>query len=516
MKMRSIFWFYLLLLLPVFATAQDAPEVTLANPYNTLYSHLYYLQPDSYRPDLAAKVIYNVPDSAKAQKLAIQIKQILDGKGLYVPLKQAPTNPNFLDSTSRKHIYTIFPDELPEIYLERIDSLWYYSTESIEAVPSLHKKVYPFGADFLVKLVPQSGNKKFLGLALWQYAGIGLLLIFAVVFQLLFSRILNPLITRLSRSRLYPSLISKQVIWKLARLISIWILFQIIRSIIPVLQLPIEASQAVVIGLRLVLTLIAIFIGLRILDMILLYAGKLTENTENKLDDQLMPIVKRSVQAVIILIGIINILRLLDVNVTALIAGISIGGLALALAAQDTVKNLIGSAVIFIDRPFQIGDWIIGSGFEGSVVEVGFRTTRIQSLDSSIIAVPNGTIANMAIRNLGVRAYRLFNIKLGITYDTPPGKIEEFMAGLKEVILQHEHAQNEGYYVHLSEMADSSINILFRAVLDVPDYATELKSKEELYLAILRLAEEKGVDFAFPSTSVYIEGMQETGSKKQD
>ena len=195
----------------------------------------------------------------------------------------------------------------------------------------------------------------------------------------------------------------------------------------------------------------------------------------------------------------------MNVNVTALIAGVSIGGLALALAAQDTVKNLIASALIFVDKPFQIGDYVIAGGQEGTIVEVGFRSTRIQQVDTSIITIPNGTIANMPITNLGVRQSRLFNIMIGVTYDTPPEKIEAYIGQLKELVLNHPRTKNEPFYVHLREMAGSSINIMFRCYIDTTAFPEELQIKEEIYLEIIRIAQQLGVNFAFPSQSIYIE-----------
>ncbi|MEO1712040.1 MAG: mechanosensitive ion channel family protein, partial [Bacteroidota bacterium] len=274
---------------------------------------------------------------------------------------------------------------------------------------------------------------------------------------------------------------------------------------LPMLQLPITVGPFVMTGLKIASSLIFMVGALTVVDIVVAYAKRFTSNTASKMDDQLLPIIRKGIQAVIVIGVLIQILRLLDFNVTALIAGVSIGGLALALAAQDTVKNLIGSAMIFVDRPFQIGDYIISGDFEGSVVQVGFRTTRIQTVDSSIIAVPNGTVANAAIRNLGIRTFRLYNTTLGVTYDTTAEQIEAFMEGLRTIIKEHPNVLEEGQVVKFSQFADSSLNIMFRARILVQTYDEELQVKEDLNLAILRLATDMGIGFAFPSTSVYIE-----------
>ena len=498
-------------LLPVFLSANlsaqstEAPEVNLRSPYNTIYIHLYYLQPDSYEPDKAAQALYGVSDSLKATELAIKLKQILDGKGLYVRPNLLPREPNYLDSLTEKAFYTPFPEELPEVYLEKIEDEWYYSEHTVQQIPLLHKSVYPFGSDLLLKILPQLGQEKFLGLAVWQYLGIGLLFLLSVLIHFVLSRLLNPIVKRLSRSRLYPSLVSPELVWKIARLLSLFLIIRFVTLFLPALQLPISISSFSLVVLKIVLTIFAVLIALRVLDVVMLYAGEVTARTENKLDEQLIPIMTRIFQVVIIIGGIVHILRLLDVNVAALIAGVSIGGLALALAAQDTVKNLIGSAMIFFDQPFQIGDFIEGGDIAGTVVEVGFRTTRIKQIDSSIIAVPNGTIANMAITNLGAREFRLLNITLSITYTTEPDLIDRFVVALRQLVEEHPKTLKEGYYVHLRNLSESSLDIMFRVFLSVEDYAAELSVREEILMSVIRLAEKMGVSFAFPSTSVYLE-----------
>ena len=203
------------------------------------------------------------------------------------------------------------------------------------------------------------------------------------------------------RARVKSETIDPKKILKIAHAISMLFLVWFARLFVPVLQLPIALAEWSILGLNIFITVIVVILLLRVVSLVVDYASKFVEQTESKMDEQLMPIINRLVQVIIILGGLIEIFKLLNVNLTALIAGVSIGGLALALAAKDTAANLIGSAMIFFDRPFQIGDYIVGSGFEGTIVEVGFRTTRIQQIDTTITSVPNGSIANMVIANKG-------------------------------------------------------------------------------------------------------------------
>jgi MscS family membrane protein len=512
MKKRNVtgLWFACLLLLSIPLAGQrqkpvkDVP-ITLESPYNTILVHLHYLQPDTYQPDSAARVIYTIDDPETAVRRAIQLKQVLDGLGLYVRIFQLPDDPDYIDSITHSAIYAPFPRELPDVYVEKVNGRWYYSEETIERTPALHKQVYPFGADLLLNLLPRLGHNEVLGLALWQYAGLLIIFLMAFALHFILSRLLNPIVGRLSRSRLNPSLIHSGLVWSIARLVSILIVIKLIQIFLPVLQLP-AASAGFAMGVtRIVITVLFLLLGLRVLDVFMAYMHQLTLRTANRLDEQLVPIIKRILQAVVIIWAVFQIMYILNVNVTALIAGVSIGGLALALAAQDTVKNLIGSTMIFVDRPFQIGDYVIAGDVEGVIVEVGFRTTRFRRIDSSIVSVPNGTIANMSITNLGAREHRLLNTDIAITYDTPPDLIEAFMEGLKELIEAHPKTRKEGYHVRFKNLGSFSLDIFFRVPIETADYADELRIKEELLLGVVRLAEKLGVRFAFPSSTMYIE-----------
>ncbi len=496
---------FLVFSVSVFSQAANAPEATLENPYNTMYVHLYYLQAETYQPDVAAVTLFRSQDSTQMIANAIKLKQIFDGNGLFVRLNQLPQEANYIDSTTQKPYYTPFPADLPDVYLEKVGSQWLFSKETVSLIPSLHKKTYPFGTHRLLTLLPKMGQNRFLGLAVWQYLSFGIILLFGWILYKLLSGLLIPIVRRILKSYFKVQLHENGKILKVAQAISLLFLFWLIRILVPVLQLPISLAGASILILKIIMTIIAVVLAVRIISLVMDYAMRFAEGTEQRMDEQLIPIIRRSLMIVFVIIGIFHILQLLDVNIAALIAGVSIGGLALALAAQDTVKNLIGSAMIFFDRPFQIGDYIIGAGVEGTVKEVGFRTTRLQTSDTSIISVPNGTIANVAITNKGVRVYRLFMTTLGVTYDTSPDLIEKFIEGLRKMIENHPVTRKEGYYVYLNALEASSLNIVFRTHLEVDNGADEFEAKESILLGILRLAESLKINFAFPSSTVYVE-----------
>lgn len=471
-----------------------------------MYVHLYYLQKDTYHPEKAAQALSKIGLSQKElEKRAIQLKQILDGQGLFVYFSQIPTQVDYIDSLTNKAIFTPFPKALPNLYLQKNEGKWLYSEESVRAIPSLHKGVFPYGTDVLLNYLPRLGQSKILGLAIWQYLGLFLLLIIGLLVHVILSRVLNFIFDRL-KSR--PSLSQRWnefSVQKIARYVSVLIIIRIIKILLPVLLLPVTSMEYAISIIRVITVVLIVMIALKVVDILMSYTQKFTQKTVSKMDEQLVPILRRFLQVFIILGGILQLLSIFNVNITALIAGVSIGGLALALAAQDAVKNLIGSIMIFIDQPFQIGDYISDGDESGTIEEVGFRSTRIRKPDSSLVSIPNGSLANRSITNMGVRTFRLFQTNLGVTYQTSPEKIEAFIVKLKEIAAAHPFVREEGMYISLQSLDDSAISILFRVQLDTGDYAKELQLKEELLFKIIRLAAEMQVDFAYPTTAVFIE-----------
>ncbi len=499
----------LLLLLPLPLLAQQQPEkappVTLETPHNAAYVHLYYLQTDFYEPEKSAQTLNGPQDSLERVKLAIKLKQIFDGKGLYMQLNRIPKDPDFVDTTVNQAVFTPFPNALPEVYLEKTEGEWRYSAETVSQIEALHEEVYPFGADLLLQLAPLVGQREVLGLKAWQFVGLLIILLLAIAVHFILSRILRPVVRRLSNSRLYPALVPTKLIWTIARLVSVLVVIWLIKLFLPPLQLPIEAANFAVVVIRLVSLVLIVAILFRILDIIILYAGKAAERTESKMDEQLLPVLERGTQFLIFAGAIIQGLRVFQVDITTLIAGISIGGLAIALAAQDTIKNLFGSLTIFMDKPFQIGDWINFAGVDGTVEEVGFRSTRVRTFANSLVYVPNGKLADMVVDNYGLRKYRRFSTTISVTYDTPPELIEKFVEGLKTIVASHADTWKDFYEVRLNGMGAHSLDILFYIFFDVPTWSEEMRARHEVLLEVLKLAKALGVRFAFPTQTMHVE-----------
>ena len=242
----------------------------------------------------------------------------------------------------------------------------------------------------------------------------------------------------------------------------------------------------------------------RFIDVIGDYLRAKALQTENKFDDMLVPLVRRMLKIFVVLIGIAYLLSTVTEDFYRVIAGLSIGSAVLMFAFKDSLENVFGTFTVLIDKPFQLGDWITVDGADGTVERVGFRSTRIRTFYNSLVSIPNRHFISARVDNWGSRQYRRLRMTLGVTYDTPPEKIEAFCEGIRELLRQHPYTRKDYYHVYLNGFGASSLDILLYCFLETPDWAMELRERHRLLADILRLAEQLSVQFAFPSTSVYV------------
>jgi MscS family membrane protein len=261
--------------------------------------------------------------------------------------------------------------------------------------------------------------------------------------------------------------------------------------------------------LKISLSGVFLWLVYRLINVLSDYLVDVVSKTESTLDDQLVPLLNKAIKIFVIIFGVLIIIQNLGVNVVSVLAGLGIGGFAIAFAAKDMVANFFGSLMILFDSPFQVGDWIVVGGAEGTVEEIGFRSTKIRTFYNSLISVPNADLATKEVDNMGRREYRRVREVLGITYDTPPEKIEAFLEGIKNIIKSNEYTRKNYYHVVFSGYGGSSLNILIYFFLRVPDWSTELVEKQNVFIEILRLAKELNIDFAFPTRTLHIESSPE-------
>jgi MscS family membrane protein len=255
------------------------------------------------------------------------------------------------------------------------------------------------------------------------------------------------------------------------------------------------------------LAIIVTYIVYQSVELVDYWMRRLTAKTDTTLDDMMVPLVRKTLRTLTVLLGLVQIAQQLsDKPITSILAGLGVGGLAVALAAQDTIKNFFGSVVIFADHPFQLGDRIVVSGEDGTVEEVGMRSTRIRTLDGHLVTIPNGELANKLIRNIGRRPYIKRVANITITYDTPPEKVERALEIIRGLLADHQAKMHPEFpsRVYFNNFNDSSLNILVIYWFAPPAYWDFLEFDEFLNLEILKRFNEEGIEFAFPSRTVYL------------
>jgi MscS family membrane protein len=448
----------------------------LRSPHQTTQFFLKNLQHDNYQPQQAAKAFLwaTEGDQQKAVEYAIKWKQVLDGSGHYIDLESIPKNWNYLDSSEMSHKF-IISDDFPNIALIRVNQQWVFSKASLPAILEAHQELFRFGTDRLLNLLPKLGTREILGLYLYQYLGILILILMAILIHRILSFFINKILVRLVRRSGIKELQSGYLI-PIARPFSWFLVTFFVLIFVPALQLPPESSRYVIMLLRSLLPLFATIVLYRFTNVLSEYLMRLAEKTESTLDDQLVPLLRKTLKTFVIVIGTLFILANLNIDIIPLLTGLSIGGLAFALAAQDTIKNFFGSLMIFIDKPFQIGDWITSGDIDGSVEEVGLRSSRIRTFRNSLMYVPNSKLADSTIDNHGLRKYRRFYTQIAVTYDTPPDLIQTFVEGLRKVVETHPDTRKDFYNVYFNDMAAYSLNIMFYIFFEVPNWQEEIRA----------------------------------------
>jgi len=230
------------------------------------------------------------------------------------------------------------------------------------------------------------------------------------------------------------------------------------------------------------------------------------DSTESTIDNILVPLFGKTLRIfIVILAGIIVIQNLTGVEIGPLLASLGIGGLAVALAAKDSIANFFGTLTILFDKPFQVGERIVIDNYDGVVEDVGFRSTRIRLLTGALVTIPNEKVVNSGLENIGKRPNIRWLNNIGITYDTPPEKIERAVAIIREIISDHEGMHPDfPPRVYFNGFNDWSLNILVLAWYHPPEYWDFQEWVQRTCLLITRRFSAEGIDFAFPTRTLHL------------
>ena len=265
-------------------------------------------------------------------------------------------------------------------------------------------------------------------------------------------------------------------------------------------------GQSIITKIFSLMYIYAVFrIFLRVIDYIGLILKHKAELTENKMDDQLIPFATEMGKIIIVIFALFIVLgNVFGINITALATGLGIGGLAIAMASKESLENLLGSFTIFFDRPFTVGDIVQVGSVTGQVEKVGFRSTRIKTFDRSIVTVPNKKMVDAELDNLGLRPVRRVKFHIGVTYETSTEQIKNNVNDIQEMINIHPKTNDDGR-VRFQEFGASSLDILVIYYVDSPRWEDLINAKQDINFKIMDIVKKHKSDFAFPSTSVYLQ-----------
>jgi MscS family membrane protein len=257
------------------------------------------------------------------------------------------------------------------------------------------------------------------------------------------------------------------------------------------------------IGLKLIIACSITYVAVKFVDLSMrVWQHRVESSEEAGLDLHLLPVIRNTLKVFVILVGVLVTTQNLGMSVTGLLASLSIGGLAVSLAAQDTLSNLFAAVAIFADKPFRIGDHIKLENIEGTVETIGLRSTRVRNLDGFLVTIPNKTMAAANISNVGKRSGIRTVMNLGITFDTPAQTVERVMVLINEIY--RPHPKTAELLISFNKFDASILNIQIIHWWDSTNMAEYLMGIRELNLELKRRFDAEGISFAFPTQTVYL------------
>ncbi|MCH2110069.1 MAG: mechanosensitive ion channel family protein, partial [Polyangiaceae bacterium] len=487
------------------------PLSDCSTPRRALHNTFYFLQADSYDPEQASLCAAKEGRSPRrVQELVEGVKHLLDARAFRVVPASYSDDPTWTNPLTGTPSLAIDP-VLPRIQLARdADGEWQLTKSALDRVAYLQSKGTLFSAKTISTFPSWLRNNVF-GIELWQLFSLSGILLLGVVLRKVLQFILRRRLAPLARRLGVNSVV--HIVDVFAGPGSTILMAVVLAFLYPQLELPFTTAKVLSVAVRAMVIISVVLSVYRMVDVLADRMALRAASTDSKLDDQLVPLVRKALKIVVATAGLLFLLQNLDVDVGSLLAGLGIGGVAVALAAKDTVANFFGSLMIFIDRPFQIGDWVKVSDVEGIVEEVGFRSTRVRTFYNSLVTIPNAHFTEASIDNLGLREYRRTYTVFNLTYGTTPTQMEAFVEGLRAIVAANPYTRKDYYEIHMSGFGAHSLDVMFYIFFKVGSWSEELQQRHNVYLEVLRLAQELKVEFAFPTQTLHLESVAQPGAR---
>jgi MscS family membrane protein len=393
-----------------------------------------------------------------------------------------------------------------EVLLARVvdengELVWRFGASTVRRIPILYEQ-YGYGP--LGAVLPSAMFEvRFLEIQLWQWIGLALLALvawlLARILMAILRRVVRPLLDR-TETKIDETLF--QVLLPPLRLIA-WIFLFTLGSLSLRLSVPAYSFMAT---LEKALVLVAItWLAVRSVDVLSALVQERLEQTDRKTATAVIPLGRRAVKVALLAFALIAVLQNLGVHVTGLIAGLGVGGLAVALAAQKTVANLFGGVSLITDQPVRVGDFCRYGGDKlGTIEEIGLRSTRVRTLDRTLVTVPNSEFSEIHIENFAVRDQIRLLAMLGLRYETTPDQLRYVLTELRQLLVAHPTVSESPARVRFVGFGAHSLDLEIFAYVLTGDWNEFLKIREDIFLRIMDIIHSAGTGFAFPSQTLYL------------
>lgn len=231
---------------------------------------------------------------------------------------------------------------------------------------------------------------------------------------------------------------------------------------------------------------------------------KIKEKTSKNVEDSMFDFALKIIRGVIYIVAGFIVITALGINLNGLVAGLGIGGVILTLAAQDTAKNLFAGLIVFLDKPFIVGDWIQVDTFEGMVEDITFRTTRVRTFENALVNIPNSIIANASIINWSKMEKRRYRTNLCIELGTPLEKLEKFKTRVQDMLQARDAIYDDSIIVKFDNITDNGLNVLICSYTDSVDYTSYIAERENINYKIMKILQEEGIELAYDTKTVHV------------
>jgi MscS family membrane protein len=492
---------------PAPEAAAPADPLGRDTPRGTVVGFIKAVESENY--ERAVQYLDTRASPKAAQELARELKEVLDRRLSAADIDSLSTKPEGRLSddlpVNVERVGQARGERSTDILLERVPRgdrlVWLFSPRTLASVPALHRELQP---SWLQRALPESWREvRIFDISAWQWIllllSIPLVLGLAWLLNRLLARVFRvALLFRVTRERTDEELRAAKAPLRLlagALAVGVWASFAALPVLTRVFWHRIAVAVAIV-GLSWLL--------LRLVDIV----AHLTEThllagfqTGRLAVNQLF---RRVAKVVVVLAGGLTLLFVAGINLTAALAGLGIGGIAVALAAQRTLENFFGGIMIIWDQPVRVGDFCKIGDVTGVVEDIGLRSTRLRTLDRTVVSIPNGQTATVNVENFGVRDRILFRPTLGLRYETRPEQIRYVLAEIRRLLHEHPMVDSQSARIRFVRLGASSLDLEILAYVLTDDYARFLEVQEDLLLRIMDVVEAGGTGMAFPSSTTYV------------